>query len=165
MRVFKKNLFKSSLFFSLLFIFSCNAYKEVEIVDTKKYDIGNITNQTVDLGLTVRINNPNNYNIKIKQTTLDLYVEGGKEGEVEMKEDITILKNTDKEYTLYVVANYKELSNSFLSVFQKNMFKSSIKLGVKGKVKAKAYGLVGKKFDLDLEETVNLKELMKMIKI
>jgi len=163
-----KNSKKTILFFFVLVgvvvMQSCNAYKEVEIIDTKKYDITNIQKSTVDIGITVKINNPNNYNIKIKQTNLDLYVEGTKEGKVDMKEDIVILKNTEKEYTFYVVANYQELSNSFLSVFKKNMFKSSIKLGVKGKVKAKAYG-IGKKFDLDLEETLNIKELMDMIKV
>lgn len=128
------------------------------------YNLDGVKSDYVDLAITVKINNPNNYNIRIKKTVLDLFIEKKKVGKAKMKNDIVLKKEANDEYTFVVQANYKELSNSVFSSLGSVLFKSSIKLGVKGKVKAKAFGLVGKKFDVDIEENISMKDLKAMIK-
>ena len=165
MRHIKQTVVHFVILGGLISLLSCNAYKEVEMLGVQNYDLDNITNENVDLAITVKINNPNTYNIKIKKSTLDLYIENNKVGKAQMKEDIVLKKETNAEYTFIVTADYKELSSGVLKAAPNAIFKSSIKLGAKGKVKAKAFGIVGKKFDLDLEDNINMKELMKMIKL
>lgn len=155
-------LVKLSIVFSLLALLSCSAYKEVEMLGVQNYNIDNITKENVDLAITVKVNNPNDYNIKIKKTALDLFIETNKVGKAQMKEDVVLKKNTNAEYTFVVTADYKELSNGVLKAAPTAIFKNNIRIGAKGRVKAKAFG-VGKKFDLDLVDTINIKELMKMV--
>ena len=150
--------------FFLLITQSCTVYEEVEMLGVKDYNIGDINTDYVDVAITVKINNPNKYNIRIKRSTLDLFVEKEKVGKAKMKEDIVLKKQTEGNYTFVVQANYKELSSAVFSSLKSALFKSTIKLGVKGKVKAKAFGVVGKKFDLDIQEDIKVKELMGMIR-
>lgn len=142
-------------------LFSCSSYKEVELLSVGDYAVGPVSKETMDIFVNLEVNNPNNYNIKIKKTTLDLYLDGKKIGEAPMKEDILLKKKTQDNYQFTIRADYKQLSKKLFSNLGALFGKKTIKLGVKGQVKAKAMGVVGKKFDLDVEEEVNIKELVK----
>lgn len=155
--------FKTSLYlFLLVFITSCAAYKDVELIGVNNYALGDLAKETVDLTVKMEVNNPNGYNIRIKKTTLDLFLEGKEVGKAKMQGDIVLKKKTQQEYEFTIRANYKELSGAILKSIGSLFGKNEITLGLKGKVKAKAFGIVGKKFDLDVKEKVNLNDLMKM---
>lgn len=139
--------------------FSC--YEEVELIKVGDYSIGKVEGDFINIHVNAEINNPNKYNIKIKKTALDLFVDKKNVGQAKMTNDIVLKKKTQDTYQFTVKANYKKLSGSLMSSLKSLLGKSKIKLGIKGRVKAKAFGLIGKKFDLDMEEDVNLNELMR----
>ena len=155
--------FRTSLYLLLtVFICSCTAYKEVELIGVNYYALGDLAKETVDLTVKLEVNNPNAYNIRIKKTTLDLFLEGKEVGKAKMQKDIVLKKKTQQEYEFTIRANYKELSGAVLKSIGSLIGKNKVSIGLKGKVKAKAFGIVGKKFDLDVKESINLKEIMKL---
>ena len=103
------------------------------------------------------MNNPNNYNIKIKRSSLDIFVNGARVGKTKMKNNIVLKKNHQDVYPLYLTLSEKELKGSALSSIG-SFLKGSMKLRLKGDIKAKVYG-VGKKFPIDIEEPVNLRSI------
>lgn len=157
----RKELKIVSVVVLMVTLFSCSAYKEVELVRVGDYSVGQVSGDYMDIFVNLEVNNPNNYNIKIKKTTLDLFVDGKKVGEAPMKEDLLLKKKTQDNYQFTIRADYKQLSKKLFSNLGALFGKKTIKLGIKGQVKAKAMGVVGKKFDLDVEEEVNIKELVK----
>ena len=67
----------STLFLVLcLLLPSCITYKEVEFKGVENVGVGKIKNNTIPISLGVRISNPNNFNIKIKKSYFDVYLEG-----------------------------------------------------------------------------------------
>lgn len=152
-------------FLFLLLLTSCFTYHEVDVLDVGEYRINNVTKENVEVSVNIQVNNPNNYNIKLKKTDLDLYLEGEKIGKANIKEDLILKKRTQEKYTLTFQSNYKELSGAVLGRLPSLLRKSKIKVGLKGRVKAKANLLLGKKFDLDVEETVDVSELSKLLKL
>lgn len=151
----------------LLFLFftSCFTYHEVDVLSVGEYRISNVTKDNVNVSINMEVNNPNGYNIRLKKTDLDLYVEGEKVGIATITEDVVLKKRTQEKYKLTFESNYKELSGSILGRLPSLLRKSTIKVGLKGKVKAKANWFLGKKFDLDVEESVNVAELSKLIQL
>lgn len=149
---------------SFLFsLFSCNAYQDVEMLKVDLKSIGDIKNDNVTINLAMEVNNPNGYNIKIKKSTFDLFIEGDKIGEAHMTDDILLKKRTQDVYPFSIKTNYKSLVASITKKsLQIILGKSHIDLRLKGKVKAKVYGL-GKKFDVDVTEKLDIKELMKKV--
>ena len=105
----------------------------------------------------MKVNNPNNYNIKIKKSALDVFVNGSKVGRTKMKNNIVLKKNHQDVYPLYLSLSEKELKSSALSSIG-SFLKGSMKVRIKGDIKAKVYG-VGKKFPIDIEEPVNFRSI------
>lgn len=149
-----------AIFITSLFT-SCEAYKDVTFLGMQDYRMGTIDGDMATIFLTVKVDNPNSYNIKIKKSTFDLYFDGGKVGIAELAEDIKLLKKKEGNYEMKFNINYKKIMNSSLSMLGSLLTKNDIKIGVKGKAKAKAL-LISKKFDVDFEEKISTKEFMKL---
>ncbi len=154
-------IFKYGLILLSILMLSCNAYKEVEMIRVGDYSVGNMTNEKVAINLNMEVNNPNSYNIRIKKSTLDLYLEGKKVGETQMTNDIVLKKKTQAVYPFTIEANYKDIAGAAMKSVSSLFGKKEVTLGIKGRVKAKALG-IGKKFDLDVQEKISMTELMKM---
>ena len=153
-----KYSFLMLIFFSIT---SCSLYQEVEMLGVQNFEIGEIKEGKVAVKITVKVNNPNLYSIKLKQTALDLFVEGKSVGQAIMEEDIKIEKNKEKEYEFIVSANYKDLSKSAFTILRKALFQKTIQLQAKGSIRAVVYGLIRKTIALDIKKDVAIKDLMK----
>ena len=75
---------------------------------------GNIT-----VRIDLKVNNPNNYNIKIKKSSLDVFVNGAEVGKTKMKNNIVLKKNHQDVYPLYLTLSEKELKRSALVIYRK----------------------------------------------
>ena len=78
-----------------------------------------------------------------------------------MNNNIVLKKNTEDTYPLYLTLNEKELLGSALGSLG-SLLKGSMKIRIKGDIKAKVYG-IGKKFPIDVEESVNLGSMLDLI--
>ena len=85
---------------------------------------------------------------------LDIYINGKYAGKTKMKDKIVLKKKTTGVYPFYLQAKTKDLMAAATSSLG-TMLSGKVKLGIKGNIKAKAYG-VGKKFYINEEETISL---------
>ena len=142
---------------SFVFLTSCFDYEDVEFKGVQNVGLEGRSEGNITLRIDMKVNNPNNYNIKIKKSALDVYVNGSKVGKTKMKNNIVLKKNYQEVYPLYLSLSEKELKSSALSTIG-SFLKGSMKIRIKGDIKAKVYG-VGKKFPIDIEEPVNLRSI------
>ena len=142
---------------SFVFLTSCFDYEDVEFKGVQNVALEGRSEGNITLRIDMKVNNPNNYNIKIKKSSLDIFVNGVKIGKTKMKNNIVLKKNQQDEYPLYLTLSEKELKGSALSTIG-SFLKGSMKVRIKGDIKAKVYG-VGKKFPIDIEEPVNLRSI------
>lgn len=141
---------------SVLFT-SCFDYEDVDFKGVENFGLEEKSADNIVIRLDLRVKNPNNYNIKIKKSTLDIFVNGKKAGKTKMKNDIVLKKNEEGVYPIYLVTNGKELMSSTMGSLG-SLLSGSMKVRIKGNVKAKVYG-IGKKFPIDVEEPVNLSSM------
>lgn len=142
---------------SFVFLTSCFDYEDVEFKGVQNVGIEGRSEGNITLRIDMKVNNPNNYNIKIKKSALDVYVNGSRVGRTKMKNNIVLKKNYQEVYPLYLSLSEKELKSSALSTIG-SFLKGSMKVRIKGDIKAKVYG-VGKKFPIDIEEPVNFRSI------
>lgn len=138
---------------------SCFEYEDVDFKGMESYNVEEQNNDNILVRLDLRVNNPNKYNITIKKTKLDVSINGKKIGQTEMKNDIKLKKKTEAVYPVRLKMNRGDIMKGAMSSLG-GLFGGSVKVGVKGNVKAKAYG-IGKKFPLEFEQPVNLGDFMK----
>ena len=140
--------------FSIVFLTSCFDYEDVEFKGVQSLGLKEPFGGNVAVRIDVKVNNPNNYNIKMKKSTLDVFVNGLKVCKTKMQNNIVLKKNHEDVYPLYLTLGEKELKNSALASIT-TLMTGSVKVRVKGDVKTKAYGIL-KKFPIDMEKSVNL---------
>ena len=143
--------------FSIFFLTSCFDYEDVEFKGVQNFGLENRSEGNITVRIDLKVNNPNNYNIKIKRSSLDIFVNGARVGKTKMKNNIVLKKNHQDVYPLYLTLSEKELKGSALSSIG-SFLKGSMKLRLKGDIKTKVYG-VGKKFPIDIEEPINLRSI------
>jgi len=155
----KNIILKASLFISVAILFSgCLEYEDVDFKGIQNFKLEEKTSENLVMRLDLKVDNPNKYNITIAPSDLDIYVNGKLAGKTKMREKVVLKKETTGVYPLYMKAKTKDIMSA-LPMSLGSLLSGKIKLGIKGKVKAKAYG-VGKKFAIDEEETVYLKNFM-----
>ena len=130
------------------------------MLGVQNFKVGEIKDGKINVILTVKINNPNRYKIKVKKTALDLIIEDKNIGQAFMKEDVIIEKSKEKNYSFTVQADYKTLSKSAMGIVQKALFQKTINVQVKGKVKAVVRGIFSKKMDVNVKKDIPIKDLM-----
>jgi len=143
--------------FSIFFLTSCFDYEDVEFKGVQNFGLEGRLGGNITVRIDLNVNNPNNYNIKIKKSSLDVFVNGSKVGKTKIKNDIVLKKNREDVYPLYLTFSEKELKGSALSSIG-SLLTGSMKVRIKGDIKAKVYG-VGKKFPIDVEEPVSFRSL------
>ena len=143
--------------FSIVFLTSCFDYEDVEFKGVQNIGLEGRAGGNITVRIDMKVNNPNNYNIKIKKSSLDVFINGSKVGKTKIKNDIVLKKNRQDVYSMYLTLGEKELKGSALSSIG-SLLTGSMKVRIKGDIKAKVYG-VGKKFPIDVEEPVSLRSL------
>jgi len=138
---------------------SCISYKDVEYKGIENFAIGNPLKEKMPIHLDIIINNPNNYNIKIKKAEFEIYINATKMGKSTLDRPITIEKNKTKSYPITIITSSKEIGKSLLSSFSLLMGKK-MKLKIKGNLIAKAFG-IRKKIKFNLDESINASQLLR----
>ncbi len=148
------------IFASLFCLFSltgCIEYEDVEFLGVQDYSIDKVNSSDLAITIKMKVKNPNKYNIKIKKSTFELFLNDKKLGKANMLEDIKLPKESTEVHEITFVSAIKDLSSSIFSSLGM-IFGRTSKLRIKGKVKAKAYG-ISKKFDVDVTEEIKASDL------
>lgn len=152
----KKVIFFLSLFvgFSLS---SCHMYKDVKASGIEEVQMGDITTDGIEATILFTIENPNWFNITMKETKVDVYVEGSFFGTIDQYEKIVVPKKSKATYKLRMKANRDALDNLLGSAL-KLFFVNELKLEAKGYAKGRAL-FIGKKIDIQVVDAITKEEL------
>ena len=142
-----------ALFFPLMVTSCVTSYKEVELREVQNIKMLNLTDSTADLEVTVKIANPNKYNISVKDYDLEAYINKKPVGKVKLNDKVIMKKKSEDLYTIILNADMTRV-NKLLPTMA---FTDKALIGLKGNLKVRARG-INKKIDIDLTEKVSIKE-------
>jgi LEA14-like dessication related protein len=136
---------------------SCKVYEEVKVSDVQNVIIGDVTSDGVEAQIYFEIENPNWYKMTLKESNIEVYVEGKYFGTIDQFDEIIIPKQSKTTQVLRVKASSKAF-NDLLGNALKLLFKNELKLEAKGYVVGKAL-LVRQRIDVSVVETISKGDL------
>ncbi len=147
------------LLVSFTFLFQgCLEYKEVNFKGVKDVNIQDRSSDKMKIEIAVLIDNPNTYNIKVKKSTLDVYLNGKYAGKTTLDQKVVIKKKSENVYYAVINVSTKDLMKAAMGSIG-GLLKGTATVELKGKVKGSVYG-ISKSVDVDMKEEVNLKDFM-----
>ena len=148
---------KSYILFLLLILSSCSI-QDVEMVKVNSYNVERSGGEVVRLHLNLKIDNPNNFNIKVKKADLNLNISGSDAGKVTLGEKVTISKKTEGDYDFILEADQKKIMKAIMEAGIGIALSGKVNIGVKGWIKGKVF-CIGKKIDVDEKQSMSTKDL------
>lgn len=140
----------------MLIVTACGEFKEPTIEYLRCCDLKEGDNGRKQIGLTVRVTNPNNFPIKLKGYGLDIFIDGEKVGHTESDKTIAVAANDKSEGPIYIDADVGALlKGGFKLGLSALTNKGKVELGVKGWVKGSAKGIT-KKVPVDQKIPIKL---------
>lgn len=151
----KKYLSYLILIATVFHLTGCIKYKEVEVVKVTEVGVKKIALTGIDIEVAMQIKNPNNYNISIVDSDLELFADGKKIGVAQVKEKVTLKKKSNKIYRFTVHTSSEDILSSAIPLLMTYFGKDNVSLKVDGTLKAKAKGL-SKRFPVNFEERIKI---------
>jgi LEA14-like dessication related protein len=139
---------------------SCLEFDDVKFKGIQNVKLPKFENNALVLDLTLKIENPNRYKIKIKPSELDVYIGGKKMGTVALDEKLVLKKRTEDTYSTQLQC---KLEDGILLSLLKFATVKELSVGFKGKVKGSVLGF-NKKVDIDEELSIDGSILMNLLK-
>ena len=126
------------LFFVAVFLSACGQPKELVYQDVENFKVQQIADNKAAISLDIRLYNPNNYKIKLKDADIDVFVNDNHIGTVRKEEKIEIPKNDTCLVPVILNVDLKGLLPNALQLVLSNGI-ADIKLS--GTVKAGRHGI------------------------
>ena len=133
---------------------SC-AYKNVELVRVASVHVDEFSSDNVQVTASLVLKNPNDFEIKIKDSDLDLYVNGYKVARADIRKMIKIPKNTVMTHDLVFDSSLEDVGGGVLRSLVSVIARGIVKIGIKGSVNATAYKMT-EKVPVDVEGDVKV---------
>jgi LEA14-like dessication related protein len=143
------------LFFVPFVLSSCWSYEEVELKSVDNVRLVGLSPTTLSLEISATIDNPNDYNIKIKDPDIDVYIEGNKVGKLKIDEALVLKKATSEQYTVPIHTKLDGSLGSLFPVLLKLMASDKVRFGAKGSFKGSAK-MFSQRIDVDIDQDVDL---------
>ena len=154
-----KKFFIGFLFVLSLILTSCTVYEDIDVKRYDNFNVENLMNKNEPLKLImdITVENPNPYNLTLKDADLSVFVGSNDLGKVKLDKKVTFpRKSTSTKRVVLIPSDRKILQKALagsLSIFTKG----KITVKIDGRVKGKAFG-VGKWFDVSHKEDINPKD-------
>lgn len=144
------------VFLSALLLTSCTFY-EPQFRGIENFKLHGIEGRDVNFDLSAKVYNENSYAIKIKPSTLDIYVDDTYMGKVRMEKKVKMKRKS--ESILSSPFNL-ELTQGALLKAVGLAAKGQVTIRLKGKVKGGVF-IFSKKIDVDESKTISGQDLKK----
>ena len=141
----KKYLYIILLFMPLLF--SGCSHEEVQLISIKGVTYQEFNGNVLRLLIIATVNNPNRYNVKIKNANLDLRLNDKVLGSVTQIDQIDLAKRKQQDYKIQVSIEMKDILSNILSLYRVLMNEPK-NLNLSGTVQVKSF-LYTKTFQVD----------------
>lgn len=152
MKFLKPIFLFSTLFLMLSSLFSC-IYKEVVIMKLENVFVKQFSSKGIVAEVFMKVKNPNNYDISIVGSDLDIIINGNPVGKAKFSDKIKLPKKSENVHRFIIESNFEKIGSGLLATLASVLMSQSVKLGVKGDVTAKAM-FVQKKIKVDFNENV-----------
>ena len=137
---------------ALLFLFSsCLEFDDVKFKGVESIKFPKIDQNELLIDLSLKLDNPNTYKIKIKPSVLDVYIGGVLMGQVQIDKKLVIKKKQENSYSTQLVC---KLEDGVLFSLMKFATMKEISVRFKGRIKGSVYG-INKKVDIDETKKIN----------
>ena len=133
---------------SLPLLFSgCIGYEEVKLLNIKDVTYQEFKGNILRLAITVTVDNPNYFSVKIKDANMDLRLNDRVIGTVTQVEQIVLDGQARKDYKVQISIEMKDMLTNFLSL-SRVLMNEPQKLNLSGTVQVKSF-LYSKTFQVD----------------
>ena len=129
--------------------------EDVSFVQLDDVKIKKIEQKEVHLDVAVQLENPNSFDIKVKDSDLDLYLEGTYIGKARLGETFTIKKGGTHSYALSIIAEGENMNMKLLPIMMTAALSGQVKTELKGTITGKV-SFISKTVPFNVSETVKL---------
>ena len=143
------------LVLGVLILGSSCAYKNVELVRVASVHVDEFSSDNVQVTASLVLKNPNDFEIKIKDSDLDLYINDYKVARADIRKMIKIPKNTVMTHDLVFDSSLEDVGGGVLRSLVSVISRGIVKIGIKGSVNATAYKMT-EKVPVDVEGDVKV---------
>jgi len=140
-----KNTFYKPVVFviAIFFLIGCSSIEELKIGNIRNVEFKGMNNNILSLAITVPIENPNSFRIKLKDAELTVTTGETLLGKIKQAEDIIINGRSSNDYKLQVNVELAGQNTNMLSLYSLINSKPDIRLS--GFIKVRS-GLYRKKY-------------------
>jgi len=143
------------IYLTLVILSTSCAYKRLEVVEVESMHVDVFSAEKVQITASLVLSNPNNFKVTIRQSDLDLYVNGVKVATATIKKRIELPENTEMVHDLIIDSSLENVGGGVLSSLFSIISRGVIKIGIKGSVKASAFNMT-EWVPVDIEEDVKV---------
>ena len=141
----KKHLYLILLFMLLLFT-GCST-EDIQLVGIKDVTYQEFNRNVLRLAITATVNNPNRFNVKIKNANMDLRLNNKTIGTVTQMEQIELDSRNQKDYKIQVSIEMKDMLSNAIALYRVLMNEPK-NLSLSGTVEVKSF-LYSKTFQVN----------------
>lgn len=105
-------------FIMAITIMGCVKLEELKIGEIKNVQMKGLNNNLITLQITVPIENPNPYRLKIKSGDLKVFVNNNEVGKIKQMENLVISAKSSKDYSVKIVVEITNLTGGLASAYQ-----------------------------------------------
>lgn len=142
------------LLFSLVFALSscgCFEFTAPELRGGEEFKVEKIDGNNIKFNAKANVYNENCFSVKMKPSTLDVYVDGENIGTLSLNKKVKMKRRRESAIDADVTAT---LSNGAMMKLMKYATKSEVEVRLKGKAKAGIF-IFSKKFEIDQTKTIS----------
>lgn len=143
------------LFLAPVLFTACMDYSEVELLGVREARLTRLDAKGLSATITVEVNNPNDFRIKVTNPDVDLFLNDMPIGKAELDSAVVLAPNSTALYAVPLRANFSE-GQGMLPLLLGSALSGTMKLGAKGTVEGRAHWL-RKRFPFEAEHRIDLR--------
>lgn len=132
----------------------CGLYNSVEVLEVEDVRVKEFSDKVIVAEIDLLIENPNWYKVKLTKSEINLQINDADVGQMELREKLTIPKNSKTIQTVTIEADYEALETNFLQNFLLLLFNPKVHMKAEGYMKGRAL-FIGKKVPVLVEEDLD----------
>jgi LEA14-like dessication related protein len=147
-----------TLLIGIILLSSCKFYKDVNVYEVQDVRVKEFSHEMVRAEVDVKVDNPNWYKIKVKESQIKLSINGDYIGIMELDSSLVVPKKSTSVQTIAISTDYADAQTNFLQNTLMLLFAKSVLISAEGHVVGKAL-IVRKKMPVKLEKQVDLDQI------
>jgi len=125
----------------------CSAYEDIKVTKIKEVTYEELRGKLLRLSIVATVDNPNRFNVKVKDANMDLRLNDRIIGKVMQVEQIELLGRKQKDYKIQVSIEMKDLMSNLVSL-SRILMNEPKNLNLSGTVHVKSF-LYSKTFQIE----------------